>query len=239
MNKDLGAASRLRKYLPLAVLVAGLGLFFAFGLHEKFSFSWLAGNYAEVKSMAADQILLAWTAFFILYTICVAFSLPIASLLTLAGGAVLGWPAFLLVVASATLGAYVLFLAARGAFAESMARRAGPFMTKINEGFNQSPFFWLLALRLIPAFPFWAVNIAPALLGMKTRDYLVATAIGIAPGSFVYIWVGRGFDTILAQGETPDLAVLTSPAILAPLAALGLLALIPVAVQYLKRGRTR
>ena len=237
MKQNSGATSHWRKYLPLAVLVAGLGLFFALGLHEKFSFAWLAGNYAEIKTVVANQRLLAWAVFFAVYAACTAFSLPIASLLTLAGGAILGWPAVALVVGSATLGAYVLFLAARGAFAEAMAEKAGPFLTRINEGFNQSPFFWLLALRLIPAFPFWAVNIAPALLGMRTRDYLLATAIGIAPGSAVYIWVGRGFDTILSQGQTPDLAVLTSPAILAPLAALGLLALVPVAVQSLKRRK--
>ena len=237
MNQSKGTTDRWRKFLPLAVLLAGLGLFFALGLHETFSFAWLASNYADIKFAVDEQRWLAWAAFFVLYAICTAFSLPIASLLTLSGGAILGWPAVGLVVGSATLGAYILFLAARGALAESMAKRAGPFMTKINKGFNQSPFFWLLALRLIPAFPFWAVNIAPALLGMKARDYIIATAIGIAPGSFVYIWVGRGFDTILARGETPDLSVLSDPAILAPLAALGLLALVPVAVQYLKQGK--
>ena len=235
MDKGSAAGKRIRRFLPLAVLVAGLGIFFALGLHEKFSFTWLAENYAGIKSMVDDQQLLAWIVFFALYTVCVAFSLPIASLLSLSGGAILGWPAFGLVVSSATLGACILFLAARGALADSMSKRAGPFMAKIKDGFDQSPFFWLLALRLIPAFPFWAVNIAPALLGMRTRDYIAATAIGIAPGSFVYIWVGRGFDTILAQGRTPDLAVLTSPAVLAPLAALGLLALVPIAVQFIKR----
>lgn len=233
------ATNRWRKYLPVAVLLAGLGVFFALGLHRTLSFAWLAENYTGIKSMTADHRILAWAVFFVLYTVCVAFSLPIASLLTLSGGAILGWHGLWLVVASATLGAYILFLAAKGAFAETMAQRAGPFMARINEGFNQSPFFWLLALRLIPAFPFWAVNIAPALLGMRTRDYLLATAVGIAPGSFVYIWVGRGFDTVLARGETPDLGVLSDPAILAPLAALGLLALVPVAVQRLKRGKKR
>lgn len=233
-DRSLG---KFRKILPLAVLVAGLGLFFALGLDEKVSFTWLASNYADIKASVASQRLIAWVVFFLLYTVAVAFSLPIASLLTLAGGAVLGWPGFVLVVTAATLGAFILFLAARGAFAEALARKAGPFMTKINDGFNTSPFFWLLALRLIPAFPFWAVNIAPALLGMKTRDYLLATALGIAPGSFVYIWVGRGFDTVLARGEVPDISILADPAILLPLAALGGLALVPVLIQSLRRRK--
>lgn len=231
-------AGKLKKFLPLAILLAGLGLFFALGLHERFTFSWLAGNYAGIKSMVADQRLLAWFAFFALYAVCTAFSLPIAVLLTLAGGAILGWPAVGLIVAGATLGSYALFLAARGAFAETLAERAGPFMSKIKEGFDQSPFFWLLALRLVPAFPFWAVNIAPALLGMKSRDYLLATAIGIIPGTAIYVWVGRGFDIILALGETPNLEQLTDWRIVTPLAFLGLLALVPVAVQTFRRGKS-
>ena len=229
--------SRIRKFLPLVILAAGLALFFILGLDEYLSFAWLASHYSEIKSMATENLVLALSAFFILYTVAVAFSLPIASPLTLIGGAIFGWLGFGAVVTSATLGAYILFIAARGALAESLSRKAGPFMSRINAGFNKSPFYWLLALRLIPALPFWAVNIAPALLGMKTRDYILATAIGIAPGSFVYIWIGRGFDSILARGETPDLSVLTELSIIAPFFALGVLALVPVGVEHLRSRR--
>ena len=104
-----------------------------------------------------------------------------------------------------------------------------PFMARLEDGFSRNAFSYLLALRLIPAAPFWVVNIVPALTRMPFRSYLAATFIGIAPGSAVFVSVGRGLDHVLAAGRTPDLEILGSPAILGSLAALGLLALMPVA----------
>ena len=81
----------------------------------------------------------------------------------------------------------------------------------------------------MPAAPFWVVNIVPALSRMSLGSFILATFIGIAPGTTVAVSVGRGFDHILGAGKVPDLQVLGSPAVLGPLAALGLLALLPVA----------
>jgi uncharacterized membrane protein YdjX (TVP38/TMEM64 family) len=131
----------------------------------------------------------------------------------------------------------ILFLAARGAFADTLTKRAGPFMAKLSKGFNEQPFFWLLALRLIPLAPFWAVNIAPACLGMRTGPYVLATLIGIAPGTTVYVAVGSGFDAVLSAGKAPDLSTLGDIRIIAPLVGLGVLALIPIIAQkFFKKG---
>lgn len=225
---------RLRRLLPLGILLLGLVLFFAFDLDDIFSFAALSQHYTAITSWVAENTILAWGGFMLAYTLAVAFSLPVATLLTLAGGAIIGWPAVLLVVTSATAGALILFLAAKGALADSLTRKAGPFISRIKAGFDQSPFLWLLALRLIPAAPFWVVNIVPAALGMKTRDFLFATFIGIFPGTSVYIWVGRGFDTVLASGRTPDTSSLARPEIILPLTALGCLALVPMVVKFIK-----
>ena len=96
--------------------------------------------------------------------------------------------------------------------------------------------FYLLALRLIPLAPFWVINIVPALLGMRLGQYVLATFIGISPGTFIYVWVARGFDNLLSQGKSPDLSVLSEPAIIAPLFALSLLSLMPA---FWKRLRVR
>jgi len=187
--------------------------------------------------MVAENLILAVVMFFFLYVIVVAFSLPIATLLTLTGGAVLGYLAAPIIIVAATLGALILFLVARGAFANTLSKRAGPFMTKLSKGFHEQPFFWLLALRLIPLAPFWAVNIAPALLGMRTSQYILATLIGIAPGTTVYVAVGRGFDAVLSAGKAPDLSTLGDIRIIVPLVGLGVLALIPILVQkFIKKG---
>jgi uncharacterized membrane protein YdjX (TVP38/TMEM64 family) len=230
-------STAIKRFLPLVLLVLGLIVFFVFDLHKLISFAVLAEHYNTITAWVAENIIIAVVGFFVIYTVSVAFSLPIASLLTLTGGAVLGYYAAPIIIVAATLGALALFLAARGALADTLATRAGPFMAKISDGFNERPFLWLLALRLIPAAPFWVVNIVPALLGMKTRQYLLATFIGIAPGTTVYVAVGRGFDAILSAGETPDLSVLSDPRILAPLVGLGVLALIPIiAEKLLKKG---
>jgi uncharacterized membrane protein YdjX (TVP38/TMEM64 family) len=227
----------IKDFLPLIILGLGLILFLAFDLGRFVSIKALEENYNAITAMVAENLILAVVIFFFLYVIAVAFSLPIATPLTLTGGAVLGYLAAPIIIVAATLGALILFLAARGALADTLSKRAGPFMTKLSKGFHEQSFFWLLALRLIPLAPFWAVNIAPALLGMRTSQYILATLIGIAPGTTVYVAVGRGFDAVLSAGKAPDLSTLGDIRIIAPLVGLGVLALIPILVQkFIKKG---
>ena len=221
----------LKRLLLPAMLLAGLTLFFASGANEIISWGFLGTHYAAIKIFAEDHIWLGYLVFFCSYVLAVAFSLPIASLLTLAGGAVLGWPAVILVVAAATTGAGLVFLASRILFTELLRQRAATVFAKLEKGFSENAFFYLLALRLVPAAPFWAVNIVPALTHMPFRQFICATCLGIIPGTAVYISVGRGFDHILAAGKTPNLGVLTSPEILLPLTGLGALSLLPILMR--------
>lgn len=238
-ESDTGTGSargraRLKRLLLPALLVTGLLLFFAFGGHTRLSWDAIAMNYATLKSHAEANLLVAALAFLLLYAMAVSFSLPIALPLTLTGGAIFSWLAILLVVTGATIGAGVVFLAARTVFADVARQRAGPFIARLEAGFTQNAFSYLLALRLIPAAPFWVVNIVPALTRMSLSSFLIATFVGILPGSAVFVSVGRGFDHILAAGRTPDLEVLGSSAILGPLVALGLLSLLPVVWRQIK-----
>jgi len=219
-----------RLALP-GVLLAGFGIFFTSGAHDLLSWQFLGQHYTAIKDFVANRQWISYLGFFCAYTMTVAFSLPIASLLTLVGGAVLGWPATILVVGAATTGAGLVFLAARNLFIDMLRHQAGPFLGKLEAGFSKNAFFYLLALRLIPAAPFWAVNIVPAITRMDSIQFLTATFLGIIPGTCVYIWVGRSFDHVLAAGKTPDLEVLTNSNILLPLAGLGMLALMPILVR--------
>ena len=210
------------------VLLAGFITFFVSGLHELFSWQVLGQHYNAIKDFVGNKQWLSYFCFFCAYLVAVAFSLPIAGLLTLGGGAILGWPAATLAVLAATAGAGLVFFAARNLFSDILQRRAGSFLGKLEDGFSQNAFFYLLALRLIPTAPFWVVNIVPALTRMSIVQFLAATFIGIIPGSFVYVWVGRGLDQALTAGQTPDFNILSSPNMLLPLGALGLLSLMPV-----------
>ena len=135
---------------------------------------------------------------------------------------------------AATAGASLLFIAARGLFRDILRARAAPFFVKLEAGFTKNAFSYLLFLRLMPVAPFWVVNILPAFSGMRLAQFIGATAIGIIPGTSVYVAVGRGFDHLLARGETPNLAVLNTPHIWLPLAGLALLALLPTLYRQIK-----
>jgi len=229
--------TRIRRFLLPALLIAGLVAFFASGLHHYVTFDVIAQNYAALKSFTAANLLASYLGFMLAYAIAVAFSLPIALPLTLTGGAILGWPAVGLVVIGATTGAAIVFTAARSVLGDFLRTKAGPFMAKLEAGFSENAFSYLLALRLVPAVPFWVTNIVPAMTSMRLSTYCAATFIGIIPGTTVFIWVGRGFDHVLAGGRTPDLAILGSPEILLPLAGIGALALLPIIVRWWQMRR--
>jgi uncharacterized membrane protein YdjX (TVP38/TMEM64 family) len=126
-------------------------------------------------------------------------------------------------VIGATLVATAIFLAARAGLG-GLARRAGGFVGKLEAGFRADAFNYLLVLRLVPAFPFWLVNLVPALAGVRLPTYVLAT-FGIIPGTFVYASLGNGLGNLV---EEPDLAILLKPSVLVPIAGLAVLALIPV-----------
>ena len=222
--------------LPV-ILLCGLFGYFATGLHELINWETLARHYAEISHFIEHNRTASYVGFVLVYSTVVAFSLPIASLLTLAAGGLLGWPAIGLVVLAATTGASLLFIAARGLFRDVLRARAGPFFAKLEAGFTKNAFSYLLFLRLMPAAPFWAVNILPAFSSMRLATFIGATAIGIIPGTSVYVAVGYGFDHLLARGETPNLSVLNTPHIWLPLAGLALLALLPTLYRQVKPTR--
>ena len=113
-----------------------------------------------------------------------------------------------------------------------LAQRAGPFFGKLEAGFRADAFNYLLFLRLVPVFPFWLVNLVPALAGVRLGTFLFATFIGIIPGTFVYASLGSGLGRIVEQ---PDLAIIFHPSVLGPIVGLAVLALIPV--WYKRRQR--
>ena len=134
------------------------------------------------------------------------------------------WLGTLCAVIGATLGATAIFLAARAGLG-GLAQRAGGVVGKLEAGFRADAFNYLLVLRLMPVFPFWLVNLVPALVSVRLPIYVLATFRGIIPGTFVYASIGNGLGNVV---DEPDLAILFKPGVLVPIAGLALLALIPV-----------
>ena len=229
----------IKKYIPIAVLVSGLGLAIFFDVHKLLSFEVIGENYGILKEYIETRYIISLLLFALTYILAVAFSIPGASIFSLLFGALLGtFVAGTLIVFSATIGATLIFLAARYAFQDTLREKAGPWLTKMQKGFNDNAVSYLLFLRLVPAFPFFIVNLVPAFLDVNLRVYIATTFLGIIPGTFVYASIGSGIGYIIEQGKTPDLSVLSSPQVLLPLAALGLLALIPIVYKKITKKET-
>jgi uncharacterized membrane protein YdjX (TVP38/TMEM64 family) len=218
------------------VLVALIALAFAFGLNRYLSFDALARNRALLLAFVDAHPLLAPVIFAAAYAAVVALSIPGASTMTLAAGFLFGTLlGGLITVAAATVGAIIVFLIARTALGDVLRDRAGPRLARMEAGFRENALSYLLVLRLVPLFPFWLVNVAPAVLGVSLGVYAFATFVGIMPATFVFASIGNGLGAVFDQGGKPDLSLLLKPAFILPLVGLGLLALIPVGYKWWKR----
>jgi uncharacterized membrane protein YdjX (TVP38/TMEM64 family) len=223
------------RIMPLLIIVVGLITFFVLGGHEYLSFATLAEHRGALLEWYAANALLAAVGFWAFYALAVAFSLPGAVWLTLMGGFIFGTGmAMVLTISSATVGAALIFLAARYALADYLHAKAGGMVRKMEDGFRENAFSYLLVLRLVPIFPFWLVNLVPALLGMRFGSYTLATFIGIIPGSFVYCSLGNGLGALFEQGQQPDLGIIFQPDVLTPIVGLAVLSLVPVVYKKLR-----
>ena len=233
-----GQPRSFRRWLPLAGIALAAMLVLALGYENWLSFDALK-EHRQALLEAVERHPIATAAVFVaLYALSTALSLPIATLLTLVGGFLFGALAGTAhVVLGATLGAAMLFLAARSAMGSGLRDRAGPWLGKLQDGFRENAFSYLLFLRLIPIFPFFVVNLVPALLGMRLLPYLAATLIGILPASAIYVYAGVGLGSVLDRGENFSLSGILTPEMMAALIGLALLSLLPVLIGRLRRHR--
>ncbi len=226
----------MKKVLILVVLIGGLAAFFVLGGQHYLSFSGLSQYRSQLIAYTHQHYLLSLLGFMMLYIVAVAFSIPGASYLTIFAGFLFGIGiGTVAVVVSATLGAILLFLAARTLFRDLFQKKAGSLIAKFELGLKEDAVSYLLILRLVPLFPFWLVNIVPAFFAIRVRTYALTTFFGIIPGSLVYVSVGNGLGTLFAQGKQPDLGIIFKPAILGPILGLALLACIPIIYKRWQR----
>ena len=224
----------LQRFWPLLVIAGALAAFFALGGPKYISLDSLRDNKDVLKAFVASNFALAVVGFVVLYASLTAISVPGASFLSIFGGFLFGLTTgTIAVVIGATIGATILFLAARYVFGESLAAKAGPFMQKFERGLKENELSYLFILRLVPLFPFFIVNIVPALFDVKLRNYIIATFFGIIPGSLVYVSVGNGIgDALNAGQDVPLSGLMTRPAVIFPV--LGLIALSMIPILYKK-----
>ena len=222
-----------RRLLPLGLLVAAGLAFVAIGGGRYLSFAALAENRDWLCGLVQSWGAVAGLLYIAVYAGLVALSVPGAAVLTIAGGFLFGpWIGTLCAVVGATLGATGIFLATRAGLG-GLAQRAGPLVGRLEAGFRADAFNYLLVLRLVFIVPFWLVNLVPALVGVRLSTFVLATFLGIIPGTFVYASFGNGLGDVVGD---PGLGVLLRPSVIGPIIGLVILALVPVGY---KRWRTK
>ncbi|MBY0440172.1 MAG: VTT domain-containing protein [Burkholderiales bacterium] len=229
--------------LGLVLLFAGgIAAFFTLDGPKYLSLDTIKDNRDQLLALTERHYLAAVLVAFTVYVVATALSLPGAVLLSLTVGLLFGrWIGAAIIVVAATVGATCAFLAARYLFAGFARRKLGldaPAATpglaaRINQGFSDNAFNYLLFLRLVPLFPFMLVNLAPAFTNVGVRTFIIATAIGILPGVFVFANLGQSLGRIESTAE------LVSPATLGAFALLGLFALVPILIRKLRGGAAR
>jgi uncharacterized membrane protein YdjX (TVP38/TMEM64 family) len=228
-------ARRWSRWWPIAVLIVGVGAFFGSGADSYLMLQTLHDNRMALVAFVHDYGALAVIVFLAVYIAATALAVPGALILTIAGGFLFGtWWGTVWVVIGATAGATLLFLAARTTLGDALRARAGPLLKKIEAGFGANAFSYLLSLRLLPVFPFFVINVVPAFVGVPLRTFVLATVLGIMPGSFVFASVGAGLGSVFEMMMEPTLASAITPEIIIALVALAVLALLPIVWKKLK-----
>ncbi len=228
-----GGFSPLRVGLLALVVAGGVAGFWFFG--DYLSFEAFRENRDALAEWRDRNLAIAVLVYGAVYVLAVAFSVPGAVWLTIAGGFLFGLVlGTVTTVVSATIGATLIFLAAKTALRETLVRNAGAWLRRAEEEFHQNEVSFMLLMRLVPAIPFFAVNIAAALLGVRLNTYVWTTLLGIVPGSGVYTWVGAGVDEVIARGETPNLGLIFEWNILGPILGLCALAILPIAIKRIR-----
>ena len=241
--------SLARRLLPLTAIIVLMGVGYFAVAHGAISLESLVHYRSAIDAFVTDHRGWAVLAYIGLYIVAAALSLPGAAILTAVGGFLFGITVgAAAAVIGATLGAMLIFLVARTALGAPLLRRAGPRVNRLAEGFRNDAFNYLLFLRLVPAFPFFLVNLVAAFAEVRLGPFIAATVLGIIPGAVIYALAGTGLNSVISAQENSyrqciaaqgtdchmvfgPMQVLT-PQLIAALIGIGLLALMPVAVKF-------
>jgi uncharacterized membrane protein YdjX (TVP38/TMEM64 family) len=249
----LSLKGALKRFGPLIVLAAAMVLVFWLRGHELLTLERIVALRDHFHGFLAQHTSLALLTYVVLYATAVTLSIPGGLVLTVTGGLLFGWLiGALAAIVGATTGATIVFVIARTTVGEALSERLGPWVAKLRKGFKENALSYMLFLRLVPVFPFWLVNIAPALLGVPLNTYVIGTILGIIPATFAFASAGAGLDSVIAAAKKEYAACLAlkgpeackmqihassllTKELLLALVLLGLVALIPVGLKRWSR----
>ena len=207
----------MKKFVIIAAIAALIASYFLFDLGQYLTFDAIKEQVANAQQTYAENPVLVIAIFFAIYVIATAASFPGAALLTLAAGGLFGLVVGTIVVSFAsTLGATLAFLASRFVLRDSLEAKFGDRLKSINEGLERDGAFYLFTLRMVPAVPFFVINLVMGLTRIRVLTYALVSQVGMLLGTAVYVNAG----TQIASLESP--AGIFTPPILASFALLGI-----------------
>ena len=216
----------------LVVVLALIALFFVFDLQQFFTLDFVRAQRTAIDGFQARNPALLLIGFFLLYVVVMALALPVAALLTLAAGALFGlWTGVLIVSFASTIGATLAFLFARYLFRDAVRARFARQLAAIDRGVAKDGAFYLFAMRLVPAFPPAAINLAMSVTPIRTWTFYWVSQLGMLAGTFVYVNAG------LQLWQLDSLSGLVSPVFVASFALLGILPLLAKKAIDAYKGR--
>lgn len=230
---------KVKKWLPLIFIICLMIIAYFSGILNYFTFEKLQMHRHELVHFVSAHWILAPLLYILLYIVVAALSLPVGIFFSLLGGFLFAQPlSTLYIVVGATTGATLVFIAAKTAFRDFLRKKAGGFLEKMESGFRENAVSYMLFLRLVPLFPFWLVNLAPAFFDVRLITFIWTTFVGIIPGAFVFAQAGAGLGAILDSDQGLSLSTIFNWQVKIALIALGIFALIPILIKkYRKNAR--
>lgn len=227
-----------KKFIPVICILVLMLVAYLYGAGELLTFEMFKKHRITIMKYVESYPILAPLVFMTIYIITIALSIPAGSFLSVLSGFLFGQPySTLYVIIAATMGATCIFLAAKTALGTEWKEKASTALRSMQEGFQENAASYLLFLRLVPLFPFWLVNLAPAFFGVTLFTYIWTTFVGIIPGAFVFTQAGVGLGSVLdTEGEFSIDTYFTTDVKIA-LIAFALFALLPVVIKKVRRKK--
>lgn len=226
----------MKKYFPFLFIVLGAILIHQFALNDSMNLVKARSTILWINDHVENNFALFIIVYMLFFIALVLFVIPGAPILAVAAGIFLGQTlGTIITVVSATIGASILFFSAKMVY-HDIEKELPKWIDKLNEGFKQDAFFYLLTLRLIPLFPFYTVNLACIFLRIPFKTFVTATFLGIIPASFVFTSIGVAMSEIIDNEEFSP-TIIVEPKIILALCGLGLLALLPVLYKKIKKTK--
>ena len=224
-----GLTTKISIVVVIIVLIAS---FFIFDLGQYLTLSYLKSQQQVFNDYYQHNRFSTLLSYFVIYIVVTALSLPGATVMTLAGGALFGlWTALIVVSFASSIGATLAFLVSRFLLRDWVQKKFGDKLQAINEGVKKEGAFYLFSLRLVPLFPFFVINLVMGLTPLKTSLYYIVSQVGMLAGTIVYVNAGTQLGQLESAGG------ILSPGLLISFALLGIFPLLAKRILAIFQAR--